>query len=305
MAAPISNGAIVEDQTTSASVAVNFNFSNTGTGGGVLQVLQSTGLFSISSGMPTDSDLGWVNAVDAYGNPPSEGAQSTWSHVGFNQPRGTKLYYYSRRINGTTIQKGSPYPVTEIVPSKPYITGVQMLANDTVAVVNAIGADSLTTLYYYASTSPAEPNYALTNAAQAVPPSYWSTSNNFSVTPGQTYYFWVLGWTHNNPGPDGAVISSRTTRYSGTSGYGIEVNGEPYTYGTFSVVERVNLVAGSHYLWKNNHPDITDYRFMATPVGVRDTSLQEVRPYFLEYPNLIAIVTPSNAGPHVGLILGR
>ena len=75
MTAPTSNGAIVADETAADIVSVNYNFSNTGSGG-ILQVLQSTQIYSISSGYPDAADTGWVPAVDASGNAPSAGAQS-------------------------------------------------------------------------------------------------------------------------------------------------------------------------------------------------------------------------------------
>jgi len=94
ISAPVSNGAIVADETAVTNVAVNFNFSNTGSGG-TLEVLQSDRISSITSGYPPASDPRWTTAIDANGNVPTEGAQTaTWSHVGFTQPRGTIRYYY-------------------------------------------------------------------------------------------------------------------------------------------------------------------------------------------------------------------
>ena len=223
MAAPVSNGAIVEDETAGLSVAVNFNFSNTGSGG-TLQVFQSATYYAPYSGLPDDNDPGWTAAADAAGNAPSDGVQSTtFSHVGFTQARGTLMYYYSRRKSASAVEIGTPWPVTEIVPSRAYISGVSYNAGYSVATVNTSVADTVTTLYYYASTSSTQPGYALTNAAQTSPSTIWSTNNSFTVTPGSNYYYWVLGWTHNNPGPDGAVISPMFAATAGAGSMGLRV----------------------------------------------------------------------------------
>jgi len=222
MAAPVSNGAIVQDETALNTVAVNFNFSNTGSGG-TLEVLQSNQISSITSGYPPASDSRWTTAIDANGNVPTEGAQSaTWSHVGFTQPRGTIRYYYSRRKNGNTIELGSPYPVGEYVPSQPFIHNVVFNANYTQATVDAAVSDSITTLYYYQSTNQTQPTWQAVSPTQTTPDAVWQTSNVFTTVPGISYYYYVLAWTHNNPGPDGAAISPSVSRFSGDA-MGLEV----------------------------------------------------------------------------------
>lgn len=223
MAAPVSNGAVVTDETPTSSVHVNFNFSNTGSGG-VLQVLQSEQLYSISSGFPAANDGGWVDAVDVSGNAPTSGAQSaTWSHYGFTQARGTKLYYYCRRKNGSTIELGSPYPVAEIVPSQPYVNDITHNAAFTTATVSSHVSDSYTTLYYHQNTTGTQPVWEAQSPTQTAPdPSVWQTSATFSTTPDVSYYYYVLGWTHNNPAEDGAAISPAVSRNAGDV-YGLEV----------------------------------------------------------------------------------
>jgi hypothetical protein len=228
MAAPVSNGAIVADETAVTNVAVNFNFSNTGTGG-VLEVFQSTNIAHINSGFPDHLDAGWTAAVDANGNPPSEGAQTqTWSHVGFAQDRGTTMYYYSRRrtssygLSGYIIELGSPYPVGELVPTFPYIADIVANALFTEATVISVVSDSVTTLYYYQSTSAAQPVWQATTSTQTSPAGHWSTSPTFSTVPGVQYYYYVLAWTHNNPGADGAAISAIVSR-NASSKQGLEV----------------------------------------------------------------------------------
>ena len=225
MTAPTSNGAIVADETAADIVAVNYNFSNTGSGG-ILQVLQSTQIYSISSGYPDAADTGWVPAVDASGNAPSAGAQSpTWSHVGFTQARGSKLYYYARRKNGATIELGAPYPVSEIVPSRPQISGVSQNSNFTTATVSAFipSTDSFTTIYYTQTTTASPPVWQATSSSQTSPASHWQTSPSFTTTPGTNYYYWVLGWTHNNPGADGAARGVMWDKYAGVLGHGLRV----------------------------------------------------------------------------------
>jgi len=223
MAAPVSNGAVVTDETPTSNVQVNFNFSNTGSGG-VLQVLQSDQIHAINSGFPAANDTGWVDAVDVSGNAPTSGAQSsTWSHYGFTQARGTKSYYYCRRKNGSTIELGSPYPVMEIVPSQPYISDIIHNAAFTTATVSSAVSDSYTTLYYHQNTTGTQPVWEAQSPAQTAPdPSVWQTGSAFSTTPDVSYYYYVLGWTHNNPAEDGAAISPPISRNAGDI-YGLEV----------------------------------------------------------------------------------
>jgi hypothetical protein len=244
MAAPTSDGAIVQDETAHEIVDVNFNFSNTGSGGN-LEVFQSDQLYHILSGFPLSTDSGWTAAVDANGNAPSDGPQSiSFNHVGFTQTRGTIRYYYARRKNGNTIELGAPYPVGEHVPSRPTIQNVTFNhPNYTQATVNALPiSDSITTVYYYATTSSSQPAYQAVSSAQTSPPSGWQTSNVFSVTPSQKYFFYALGWTHNNPGPDGAVLSDVVAATAEVS-FGLEIYG---TNGVkiLDVSDRVTRVVG-------------------------------------------------------------
>ena len=223
MAAPRSNGAIVEDETPTSNVSVDFNFSNTGTGG-VLQVLQSEDIDSINSGYPAANDPRWVDAVDVNGNAPPSGAQAaTWSHYGFRQPRGTARYYYCRRKNGSTIELGSPYPVMEIVPSQPFIGSVDHNSLFTEATVRTDVSDGYTTLYYHQNTTGVRPVWEAESATQTEPnPTLWQQSPTFNTVPDESYYYYALGWTHNNPAQDGACISTVTSR-TASDGYGLEV----------------------------------------------------------------------------------
>lgn len=225
MTAPRSNGAVVTDETPTSDVSVNFNFAITGTGG-VLQVFQSDQVQSITSGYPAADDLGWVDAVDVNGNPPPNSATvlgTTWSHYGFTQPRGTKLYYYCRRKNGSTIELGSPYPVTEIVPSQPYISAITHNASFTTATLASQVPDPYTTLYYNQSTTAVKPVWEAQSPTQTAPdPSVWQTSPTFATTPNETYFYYALGWTHNNPAEDGAAISPVASREAGDK-FGLRV----------------------------------------------------------------------------------
>jgi len=233
MAQPVSNGAIVVDETLRTSVDVNFNFSNTGSGG-TLEVLQSDRGDHIRSGYPPVDDARWVTAVDENGNPPSEGAQTdSWSHVGFSQPRGSVRFYYSRRKTGNAVELGRPYPVGEHVPTFPYIGTITHNASFTTATVNVQMPEepvlpyssSRTEVYYYQSTEATQPVWKAVSPTQISPEAHWSASPTFTIVPNVQYYYYVLAWTHNNPGPDGAAISAVVSR-NASSKQGLEVYNE-------------------------------------------------------------------------------
>jgi len=220
MTAPTSNGAIVQDETVLTNVGVNYNFSNTGSGG-VMEVFQSADIYNINSGFPAANDAGWTAALDSSGNAPPTTNTATsgnpFSHSGFTQPRGTTRYYYARRRNGASIELGAPYPVSELVPSQPFINNVTWNGSFTQATVHSSVSDSITTLYYYQSTSSTQPTWQATSSGQTSPTGVWQTSNVFTATAGVQYYYYVLGWTHNNPGADGAAISPLVSRFAGAA----------------------------------------------------------------------------------------
>lgn len=86
--------------------------------------------------------------------------------------------------------------------------------------------------------------------------------------------------------------------------FGFAVNGVDLGYGHFSVVAK-GTVTDSLTFNKSDYPQVTQYKVVFIPTGVRDTSKLEVRPSFSDNTNTIVISKPSNAGPHEYMLLGR
>jgi hypothetical protein len=86
--------------------------------------------------------------------------------------------------------------------------------------------------------------------------------------------------------------------------FGFAVNGVNLSYGHFSVVSK-GTVTGNMTFNKSDYPQVTQYKVVFIPTGVRDTSKLEVRPSFSDTTNTITITLPSNAGPHEYMLLGR
>ena len=142
---PVSNGATVADETTSGSVTVSFNLSNTGSGG-VLNVMQRPTSYS-----PPINDPNWGSAIPV--------ASNSSASVNFFQDRGTSMVYYSRRYDaatntqavGRTINQssGAVGGVTERVPTTPIISNVTSASNThTVNLSNNPTSDGITPVYY-------------------------------------------------------------------------------------------------------------------------------------------------------------
>lgn len=88
--------------------------------------------------------------------------------------------------------------------------------------------------------------------------------------------------------------------------YGLEINGFAFTYGALSVISTGTINPGDQLIInKSAHPDISDWRVVFTPTGVRDVAVEEVRPTSGEIFGLVFMEAPSNASPHNFLVLGR
>ena len=88
--------------------------------------------------------------------------------------------------------------------------------------------------------------------------------------------------------------------------YGIQVDGQNLTYSALSVIAKGSLVfATSFSLPKNNYADVTEFKVVFIPIGIRDTSTEEVRPTSSQTSTAITITQPINASPHQYLVLGR
>lgn len=88
--------------------------------------------------------------------------------------------------------------------------------------------------------------------------------------------------------------------------YGLEINGFAFTYGALSVIAKGTISPGATVsVTKSSHPDITDWRVIFTPTGVRDLAEGEVRPSWGQTSATVTLSSPSNAGPHNYLVLGR
>ena len=88
--------------------------------------------------------------------------------------------------------------------------------------------------------------------------------------------------------------------------YGIQVDGLNLTYSALSVVAKGSLSSATTVtLTKSNYADITEFKVVFTPTGVRDTSLEELRPTSSQTSTNITITQPSNGANHQYLVLGR
>jgi hypothetical protein len=198
----ISNGANVVDENVTGDVTVGFGFAQLGAGY-LFQIAQSDS--SITN--PFTQTLNWTTPSNA-----------TLSSHNFTQPRGTSRKYWSRWVDdiggqwigSTTGNPNGIGAVSEFVPSIPSGLSVSFNTAGTQATVSATvpSSDSVTSIYYYMSTSPAQPVWQATTTSQTAPASHWQAGTTFTTTPGTAYYFYALGWTHNNPGRDGAAITS-------------------------------------------------------------------------------------------------
>jgi hypothetical protein len=88
--------------------------------------------------------------------------------------------------------------------------------------------------------------------------------------------------------------------------YGVSLNGFAFTYGSLSVIQAGSISpGGSVTIYKSSHPDITDWRVVFTPTGVRNIGENETRPYFSNSSISVVLTSPAAASPHNYLVLGR
>lgn len=88
--------------------------------------------------------------------------------------------------------------------------------------------------------------------------------------------------------------------------FGVSIDGFAYTYGSFSVVSTGNVSTGSQtFALKAEHPDITDWRVVFIPTGLRDAGEEEIRPTLIESSTALSANSPADMSPHRYIVLGR
>jgi hypothetical protein len=94
--------------------------------------------------------------------------------------------------------------------------------------------------------------------------------------------------------------------------FGIQVDGQNLTFSALSVITKGFLAANSSSssasgasITKNNYDDVTEFKVVFIATGIRDTSLEEVRPAVSENSNSITITRPAKCSAHQYLVLGR
>ena len=88
--------------------------------------------------------------------------------------------------------------------------------------------------------------------------------------------------------------------------YGLELDGFSFNYGVYSVIASGTVIVGYQtFIAKLSHPDITDWRIVFIPTGVRSPGDEEVRPSFSSNSYALFTTTPSNMSPHKYIVLGR
>lgn len=219
LVAPVISGTLVNDETANVTlgvlspyVYVKVSHSSYGSGG-TFWVLRS---YQDLGAEPPIGSGAWVGASGGTSSFPE--VSPTWPQL-----RGTKVFYYARRLSSDGQTQVVSNRATELVPLQPEIQSVSISGSVASIIIEPLELassnpnlsapviDTPTTLYYRQSTSPTLPVWQDVSNVGAPNASDWSASNNFSVVPGNTYYYWVLGWTHGNPGPDGAAISQRVS----------------------------------------------------------------------------------------------
>jgi hypothetical protein len=94
--------------------------------------------------------------------------------------------------------------------------------------------------------------------------------------------------------------------------FGIQVDGQDLTFSALSVIAKGSLAANSSSnsaagasITKNDYDDVTEFKVVFIATGIRDTSLEEVRPAFSETSTVITITRPAKCSAHQYLVLGR
>ena len=273
----ISNGANVVDETVTGDTSVAFGFAQVGAGY-LFQIAQSDS--SITN--PFTQTLNWTTP-----------SNSTLSSHNFTQPRGTSRKYWSRWVDdiggqwigSTTGNPDAIGAVSEFVPSIPSGLSVSFNTAGTQATVSATvpSSDSVTSIYYYMSTSSTQPVWQATTTSQTAPASHWQAGTTFTTTPGTVYYFYALGWTHNNPGRDGAAITSYISQTAPnpnatTQNYGMEV------YASNGTKIILNTTRGARELGSGTTSTITNGNAVQTSfTGLENTD------------NFQLLISPNNA----------
>jgi len=87
--------------------------------------------------------------------------------------------------------------------------------------------------------------------------------------------------------------------------YGLSLSGfGNLTFSALSVIAKGTL-SSTASLTKSDYADVTEFKVVFIPLGVRDTSSEEIRPSSSQTATTITMTKPSNADPHLYLVLGR
>ena len=86
--------------------------------------------------------------------------------------------------------------------------------------------------------------------------------------------------------------------------YGLEIDGFAFTYGAFSVIAKGTVPDGTVSIAKADHTDITDFRVVFTPIGVRSPIDEEIRPSYSQTGTHVTI-DGTGASSHNYILLGR
>jgi len=88
--------------------------------------------------------------------------------------------------------------------------------------------------------------------------------------------------------------------------YGLAIDGFSFNYGTFSVVATGTVTTGNQtFVAKLSHPDLSDFKVVFIPIGIRSPGDEEVRPVAIENSYALYANSPSNMSPHKYIVLGR
>jgi hypothetical protein len=88
--------------------------------------------------------------------------------------------------------------------------------------------------------------------------------------------------------------------------YGLQIDEFDFTYGTYSVVQKGTLGFSNVVINKADHPDITIWQVFFVPIGVRDTTKNELRPTYQETGTAITLSSePDGTTSYLYFVLGR
>lgn len=90
------------------------------------------------------------------------------------------------------------------------------------------------------------------------------------------------------------------------SSYGILLKDYSLQSGVWSVITKGTLTAqGTTTINKSDYANVQQWRVFFTPVGVRDITAEEIRPYWTETSTQLRAIMPAGAGTHQVTVLGR